>query len=432
MIRRHWLTWVLVGVLILVVGIGLLVKFGMEKAQADEILAKFPDRGVPRMNITLNGVTLEEINAGSKETKYEGNEVAVYEGSEKINEYDGVEVKGRGNTTWNQDKKPSQIKFNQKVDLFGMGKRKKWVLLANAFDITSLRNDTAMLLAEMVGMQYNKRGKFLELYIDDEYNGLYYLMQKVEIDKASVDLRRSDGLLFEIDMLHTDDGDTFISYLGDFLVLKDSVLNDYGDMVKSFMFDYNNAERAIIEKNYSKITKIIDIDSFAEYYLINEFAANPDAYSTSFYLYRNNEGKIAAGPVWDFDLAFANKEWVWHVDERLFSPYEEMVKKKEAFGFDGSKENENISKIFYYLMEIPEFREKVSVLFQDRLCGRKDELVKAIMTSGNTVNMAVLSNNTKWNKTFSGEEYLTLIEWVEARYDYFERVYGGEANVLSE
>ncbi|MBQ1528019.1 hypothetical protein IIZ77_00005, partial [Candidatus Saccharibacteria bacterium] len=62
MVKKNWLLVVLIGVLILIVGTGLLAKFGMERAAAEEILTKFPDRGVPRMNITLNGVTLDEIN----------------------------------------------------------------------------------------------------------------------------------------------------------------------------------------------------------------------------------------------------------------------------------------------------------------------------------------------------------------------------------
>ena len=64
MAKKAWLRFLLPGVLILIVGVGLLVKFGMERAVAEDIAARFPDRGVPRINITLNDVTLDEIKEG--------------------------------------------------------------------------------------------------------------------------------------------------------------------------------------------------------------------------------------------------------------------------------------------------------------------------------------------------------------------------------
>ena len=382
------------------------------------------------MNITLNGVTLEEINAGSKDVKYEGNEVAVYEGSEKINEYDGVEVKGRGNTTWLHEKKPYQIKLKKKTDLLGMGKVKKWVLLANSLDVTHLRNDIAMRVAEMVGMKYNHRGRYVELYMNENYVGLYYILQKVEIDKGSVDLKRDDGLLFELDMVHRSEPVFYETRFGECLVLKDSVIDDpeiLKNIADVFISDMNEAEKAIEEKDYNKVIGKLDIDSFAQYFLINEFAVNPDAYSTSFYLYRNNEGKIAAGPVWDFDLAFANKEWVWQVDERLFSPYEEMIKKREAFGSDGLEEDLNISKLFYYLMDIPEFKKEVAILFQNKMLGCGEGLLEEIQSVKALINDAIGMNNEKWKngKDFE-EEYDRLTEWIMARYSFLEKNYGKE------
>lgn len=431
--KRDFLGVLVWGAVFLIVVIGVAVKFGIEKAQADEILAKFPDRGIPRMNITLNDISLEEINEGSKDEKYEGNEVVVYEGGE-MSEYEGVEIKGRGNTTWLHDKKPYQIKFKKKTDLLGMGKAKKWVLLANSLDATHLRNDIAMRLAEMVGMKYNHRGKFVEFYVDDNYVGLYYVLQKVEVSKGSVDLKRNDGLLFELDMVHRSEPVFYMTRFGECLVLKDSVINDSEKLkgiVDVFMLDINEAEKAIEERDYKRVIKIFDIDSFAQYFLINEFAVNPDAYSTSFYIYRNNEGKIAAGPVWDFDLAFANREWVWQVDERLFSPYEEMVKKREAFGSDGLEEDLNISKLLYFLMDMPEFKEKVVSLYQDRLLGRREELIKGIQSNKNVIEDAIKTNGEKWaSKRSFEEEYNRLIEWIKARYDFLEGNYGKKVKWL--
>ena len=116
---------------------------------------------IPRMEIDLNGVTLEEIYENGKNIKYLGNNVIFADGDKK-EVYEDVEVKGRGNATWAQIKKPLQIKFRQKVDLLGLGPRKKWTLLANYMDWTNLRTDTAFYIEKMLGEKYAYYGDFVE------------------------------------------------------------------------------------------------------------------------------------------------------------------------------------------------------------------------------------------------------------------------------
>ena len=78
---------------------------------------KYEDLGVPILDIHLNGVTLDEIDNGDKTDVYGGNELTIYDG-DLLNTYNEIEMKGRGNGTWVREKKPYQIRFNQKVDLF--------------------------------------------------------------------------------------------------------------------------------------------------------------------------------------------------------------------------------------------------------------------------------------------------------------------------
>ena len=141
-----------------------------------------------KLDIFLKDVAIEEINANAKDIKYPGNTVTVTI-NDKTTSYDDVEVKGRGNTTWTKIKKPYQIKFSEKTDLFGHGTTKKWILLANYLDQTHLRNDIAFYLADLLDDSYNYQGDPIELYIDNRYNGLYYLVKKISADKAGVDLK---------------------------------------------------------------------------------------------------------------------------------------------------------------------------------------------------------------------------------------------------
>lgn len=416
-----WVLYVsggLIVFLVFILGIIWLLKPDMEKRG-------FEDRGVLAVEIQLNGTTLDEINGGDKETKYEGNKVAVYENGE-MNEYNNVQIKGRGNSTWRQEKKPYQIKFSSKTDFLHLGIAKKWTLLANIIDDTNLRNDIALSLAEMIEMPYNYRGDFVDLYIDGDYRGLYYTVQKIEMAKGSVDLRRNDGVIFELDNLHRDEENCLMTYLDECLVLKDGVMGDdnLDSFADAFIEDFNKAEKAVKDKSYVEIEKIFDMQSFAKYFLINEFTVNPDAYSTSFYLYRNDEGKIAAGPVWDFDFALANRRWECAIDDRFYSPTESMIRKREAFGYDGLSEDTVISKLFYYLMDIPEFQKLVKEVFQKEMSGRGVEFVNSIIMKAKEIRDAAIKNRERWNGKDYDSEVNELVEWVKLRYSFFEETYG--------
>lgn len=406
--------------------IGYAVWWNTEGSKTELEKRGLPDRGLPVMEITLaDGLELAEIDGGDKDVKYEGNEVDLYEGG-SVFEFDDVEVKGRGNSTWGQEKKPYQLSFSRGVDLLGLGKAKKWVLLANALDASYLRNDIALTLAEMVGMPYNHRGDFVELYVNDDYRGLYYLVQKIAIAKGSVDLRNDGGLLFEIDTLHKNEENCYTTYLEECLVLKDErFTNGEGDnLVKEFLEDLNEAERAAKKGRYYNVAEISDIDSFVQYFLVNEFTVNPDAYTSSFYLYRNDEGKIAAGPVWDFDLALANEQWIWWTDRNFFSPYEDMVRRKNVFGEDGLEEDISTSKLMYYLLEMPEFRDRVNKMFQERMSGRKEEFMRMISSRVEKIYRAVKADGERWEGESFEEELTALLKWVKGRYEHFEEVYG--------
>lgn len=449
MVKKVWLELLLPGVLILIVGVGMMAKLGVRKAAAEEMAAGFPDRGVPRMNIALNGVALEEIKAGSKETKYEGNRLSLYERGD-VKEFGDVRLKGRGNGTWTPNKKPYQIKFKEKVDLLGLGKAKKWVLLANAMDISNLRTATAFYLEEMLDMEYGFKGEFVELYVDGEYEGLYYLTHAVEIGKATVDLRDPMGVLMELDNLYWNAEEYYCrSENGDYLVMKDAVDGVVAEeSMREFMRDYNEFEQAVAEKNYDRVKELVDVESFAKYYLLSEFTVNPDAYWTSFYMYKDGvDDKIHAGPGWDFDFAFANRVWGNWMGESFYSPTQTMVRKRELLPRESYEEmglsgangevdwhsvSLSLSQIIFNMMEMPEFREKVSAIYQNKLSDRIEELMWRLQDDVGRVAESAEKDNEKWEKGEFGDEVQMMREWIMSRYEFFEDEYSdskGESGV---
>ena len=458
----------LVAVLVIVALImGLVVGPNMER---EALLSKYPDRGVARINIELNGVSLDEIKAGTKDDKYEGNKLTIIgedesqdeglaqnggkeRGRERRNkrvvgerddvwEFGDVQVKGRGNGTWVQDKKPYQIKFKDKVDLFGMGKARKWVLLANAIDTTNLRIDTAFYLGRTLGMEYAFDGEFVELYFNGEYEGLYYLTHAVEINKSSVNLKDPMGILVELDNVYGWMEDYFETDNGDKLIVKDVLKEDNRDIaMKEFLNKYNQLETAISKKNYKTICKLADVESFAKYYLLSEFTVNPDAYWTSFYMYKDGEDdKIHAGPGWDFDLAFANKAWGNWMGEEFYSPTMTMARKNEIMTkemydeLDLSAVSEvdwygvslSLSQIVFDLIEVEEFRDVVDQVYMSTMYGRNDELMRWIRDKAEEIKDAAFADEQKWGKEGFSDETNTVKDWIEERYKYFDHVYGKE------
>ncbi|MBQ4625622.1 MAG: CotH kinase family protein, partial [Clostridia bacterium] len=114
--------------------------------------------------------------------------------------YDGVldQIKGRGNSTWNNPKKPYNIKLDEKANLFGMGKSKKWSLLANYGDESLIRNSAVFSAAQKTGVPYTPMGVSCDVYINGNYEGVYLLTTRVEVDKTRVNIDNLDDLNEEI------------------------------------------------------------------------------------------------------------------------------------------------------------------------------------------------------------------------------------------
>ncbi len=393
---------------------------------------------IPEMNITLNGVSLDTIDSGSKDTEYPYNTITITD-NHTTTRYHNVEIKGRGNSTWVQNKKPYQLTFNQKTNLFDLGTSRKWILLANNVDTTYLRNDTAFYLANILGEAYPVSGKFIELYVSGKYHGLYYIVPKIEINKSSVNLKDPYGILVELENLHVEQ-DCYRTTSDDCLIIKDSVNKDNEvKAMQSFVHDYNAFLQALKQKNYSSIANLIDVDSFARYYLLSEFSSNPDAYLSSFYMYKNGENdKIHAGPGWDFDLAFASRRWPAD-NEAFYSPYTTNAIREHAQSTPRDSEQNsaivtepitNYSTIFFELLDLPEFRDRVDSIYQATLLPRQDELINHLKSQIEYIRPFALRDYEKWGIPINEYDIVTsdLLDWVAARCEHFKEQYGPSSN----
>ena len=382
-------------------------------------------KGLPKLEITLGETTLDEVLSKSKYERYGVSEVILKNKGEEISLGSG-ELKGRGNSTWGLEKSPFQIKLDKKADILGLGERKKWVLLANYFDETAgLRNDFAFKLAEVLGEKYAEKGKFVELYVNSQYEGLYYLVRKIEIGKNSVDIRGSGAVLAEFDSLHGSWEDYSLTENGSLFVFKDAVSEKdeekFHEAKQDFLKRISEFEQAVLDRDYKKAEELVDFTSLAKYYLVNEFAVNPDGFASSYFFYtEGGEDKIHAGPVWDFDFAFANRRWVWSKSEDFYSPEKTMVRSEDIM------KDLAMSGMIYRLMDYSVFRAEVWKVYQEEMAGKTEELLAYFDKKKEEITQAAHSDRARYysnyNQTFE-EATSELREYIRRRLEYFEKVY---------
>lgn len=354
---------------------------------------------VPILKIDLKNTTLEEINSNSKEIKYDDNNLKVdYNGKILVDK--NITIKGRGNTTWTWKKKPYQIKFDEEVDLFNLGKAEKWVLLANYADETLIRNHIAFYLGKTMGMKYTNHGINIDLYVDGKYQGVYYLTPKIAINEASVNLKNNDGIIMELDENYFIDDDCYISNSDDRYILKDIKNDKYlKQATTSFMNKINGLEKSFENKNWKVITKNIDIDSFAKYYIITNLTRNGDAYRSSFYMYMDGvNDTIHAGPIWDFDLAFSNMLLKKHNFKEVEN--NNMINNDSIIIYDKQ------TQIIYKLLEFKEFQIIIRDIWNKQVKDVLNGVLNEVDRQYDIVKSSAEKNIERWNYVNTYSEYI--------------------------
>jgi hypothetical protein len=234
-----------------------------------------------------------------------------------------LEIKGHGNSSWTWAKKPYKIKLSAKASLLGMPSEKNWVLLANHDDKTLMRDDVAFELGRRVGVAWSPRSKFVELFLNGAYEGSYQLTEEVDIDKNRVDIDSMDstdvslpavtgGYLMEVD--YNSPGNAAFN-IGNIVPLtmhdpspmaaeQQLYIQNYLNQIQTTLYGPDFADPKI---GYAKF---LDVDSFVDWYLVNEIFKNNDAiWWSSVYMYKTRSGLLSCGPIWDFDIGAGNSTY---------------------------------------------------------------------------------------------------------------------------
>ena len=286
-----------------------------------------------------------------------------------------VRIKGRGHSSWEFPKKSYTLNFFENVIFFGLPEDENWVFLANHNDKTLLRNALAFELGKISNFDWSPNYGFTELYLNNNYIGLYQIVEKIEAGYNRVDLENS-GYIIEIDQLsRTDEKDIlFRTNKLLFNIKSPNIQQNSGEYekVKEFL---NETENILFSDNFKDpangYKKYIDLDSFIDWYLINEITKNNDAvFWTSCYMNYIPGKKLKMGPIWDFDISLGNINyndnektsgfWInsrlWY--ERLFEDPDFVLRVKDRFNHFYSNKELLLSKIDKLKNYIENPREK--------------------------------------------------------------------------
>ena len=201
---------------------------------------------------------------------------------------DSLQIKGRGNSTWEYPKQSYSIKLLKRFDLIGGGaKHKRWVLLANYLDRTLLRNDVALYATRQTDMDWIPSGEFVELVLNNKHLGNYYLCEQIRVDNNRVNIKEmtvddvagenvTGGYLVELD----NNFDEINKFKSSIRQLPYMFKNPDEDVLQPEQFkyfqDYVNAfETALYKDDWLEsgdFRDYIDYSSFADFWIVYELA----------------------------------------------------------------------------------------------------------------------------------------------------------------
>ncbi|MBN1479567.1 T9SS C-terminal target domain-containing protein [candidate division KSB1 bacterium] len=364
--------------------------------------------------------------------------------------YDGtIDIELRGSTSQNWPKQPYRFETidssgaNLNVSLLGMAEENDWILHNPWSDKTLIRNVLTFKISNDLG-RYASRTRFCEVWLNEQYMGVYVLMEKIKRDKNRIDIANLDssdiagedltgGYIIKIDKT---DGEQIGGWRSakrtnyQYHYPKPSeILDVQKEYIKNFM---DRFEALVDSPGYANpdtgYTTYFDVNAFVDFSIVNEISKNVDGYRLSTFMYKDrdrNGGLLTLGPVWDFNLSFGN-----------------------SYYYDGARvENWNIETLFAetrgdfpppFWMEIiwndatfkSRFAQRWKSLRQTTL--HTDALLSYIDAIADTLNEAQQRNflmwpilgRYEWPNFFIGdtweEEIEHLKEWTRARAEWMD------------
>jgi len=297
-----------------------------------------PEDRLPLVAISTNGNQIvDEPKVDATFSVTEGNTIS-YEGRM------GIEIRGASSQLFPKKSYGFETRdaANEDLDvsILGFPEEEDWILYAPYSDKSLLRNMLIYDLSRDMN-QYASRTKFVEVAINDSYQGVYVFMEKLKRDSGRIDINNlkedensgddlTGGYIIKIDKTAGtnlgegyNDQNSFKSAFSPPGALVGQEINflyeepDAEDITmeqKAYISDYvGGFEAALASDDFTNIETgyqaFIDVDSFIDFFILNELSNNVDGYRLSTFMHKDKNGKLKMGPIWDFNLAFGNADY---------------------------------------------------------------------------------------------------------------------------
>ena len=334
-------------------------------------------------------------------------------------------IRGRGNTTWRYyPQKGYMLKLDDAASLLGMVNAHKYVLVSSYVDRSLIRNCVAMDIAAcMDHLEYTPKQQLVDVYLNNKYIGVYTFSEKIEPGQDKVDLFADQGH----PLAEPAEGETpFLLETGidlfNFNVRygQHHFNTPHSPRLRFIYPEFNSAntpEAKYIMDYMSQVDTafvkdegwqdLIDVDSWVDWFIVMELCVNTDsALWRSTFLYRQENGLLKIGPVWDFDMAMGNFSYD-NPTYRYWSSAEQVYYQAQ-------------NHYMTYLYRSDEFM----LVVRERWDEKKDELLQVAMDSVDRhteeVSLSRPQNDAVYGRTSRDEQALRLKDFLQKRYDWID------------
>lgn len=346
-----------------------------------------------------------------------------------------MKIEVRGSTSQSLEKKPYGLTTYQpdditenNVTILNMPQEHDWVLNSLAFDPSCIRDYLSYQLGLNTG-NYAARSVFCEVIVNGDYKGLYVFMEKLKADEKRINILK---------ILPTDNQNEALT--GGYITKADK--NTGGDDIAWSMDSYNNPSDFIhhypkpenitapqndyissyfnqfqnqLTLDNNSITtgypSLIDIPTFVDFMLLNELASNADGYQFSTYFHKDRNGKLRAGPIWDFNLSFGNDLFLWGYDRSH----------TDVWQFDNG--DNTGAKFWKDLYDAPSFNCYLSKRWQELIQSGKpfnySVISQQIDATVTLISEAIIRENQRWGTI--GDHSATIVSlksWLQTRINW--------------
>lgn len=336
-----------------------------------------------------------------------------------------LEIRGRGNSTWTMPKKPYKLKLKSKSKIMGMATSKHWVLLANAQDRSGLRTYGAEQIAKSTNLAWTPSFRHVELILNGQYVGVYQLAESVKPDPNRVNITEmsptdnsgeslTGGYLLEIDdRLEENNEPGWRTPKNVPVVIKepDPATPEQSSYIRNYV---NNFENVLFSSQFQDpaagYAAYLDVDSFIDFWIVQEATRNGDSFWSSTYFYKNRaDDKLHFGPIWDFDHSLGSGV---------------TPRPQPAEGWYARMNGAWTRKLF----TDPAFVQKVAARWAE-LAPTLSQIPARIEALGASLATADLNDQARWN--YTPAEYDTpdyVANWLTARIDWMSSAFAAESN----